>query len=302
MVRSEFREVQLARVTAGIVREVSRDGDLIISSMSIDSAEPVLIGHFPGFPIFPGVCLVECVHQTALLALADRTDGPVLQAIERVRFLAPTFPGDEITIEARLTDTGDGRICQARVLTTRQGQSVPAAQVRLRYAPRTPAPAVPAPAGPLVDALDISAVKSLIPHRYPMLLLDRVEGVGAADELVGTKAVTVNEPCYARLDPGDDHAYPEVLLVESWCQAAGVLTMREHPNPDVLTGKVTLFGAITDVTLHASVQPGDVLRHHVRALKVFSDAAVLEGYAEVDGVPVMTVGQVVIALRAAASM
>jgi 3-hydroxyacyl-[acyl-carrier-protein] dehydratase len=85
--------------------------------------------------------------------------------------------------------------------------------------------------------------------------------------------------------------------VESWCQAAGVLVAFDEPNPDVLTGRLTLFGAVGEVRFHALVRPGDVVRHRVRPLKMLSDAAVFEGHAFVGGRPVMTVGQLVTALR-----
>jgi 3-hydroxyacyl-[acyl-carrier-protein] dehydratase len=151
--------------------------------------------------------------------------------------------------------------------------------------------------------MDIADIKALLPHRYPMLLVDRVDEVTPGKSLVATKNVTVNEPCYAHLPEGaTDHAYPASLLVESWCQAAGVLAVQDRPNPDVLTGQVTLFGAITDLELVAPVWPGDVLRHHVRAQKILSNAAIMEGETYVDGVPVMRVGQVVIALRPAADI
>jgi 3-hydroxyacyl-[acyl-carrier-protein] dehydratase len=151
--------------------------------------------------------------------------------------------------------------------------------------------------------MDIADIKAVLPHRYPMLLVDRVDEVTPGKSLVATKNVTVNEPCYAHLPEGaTDHAYPASLLVESWCQAAGVLAVQDRPNPDVLTGQVTLFGAITDLELVAPVRPGDVLRHHVRAQKILSNAAVMEGETYVDGVPVMRVGQVVIALRPAADI
>lgn len=148
-------------------------------------------------------------------------------------------------------------------------------------------------------------IKRALPHRYPMLLVDRVLQVVPGESLVATKAVTVNEPCYAGLPASAGraaHAYPVSLLVESWCQAAGLLAVHGKPNPDVLAGRVTLFGTISDLQLLAEVQPGDVLHHHVRAQKILSDAALLEGESLVAGAPVMRVGQVIIVLRAATEL
>ncbi|MDG4831711.1 beta-hydroxyacyl-ACP dehydratase [Solwaraspora sp. WMMD1047] len=151
--------------------------------------------------------------------------------------------------------------------------------------------------------MNIADIRALLPHRYPMLLVDQVHDVQPGEWLVASKAVTANEPCYAGLPEGaTDHAYPASLLIESWCQAAGVLTVLGRPNPDVLTGQVTLFAAIADLELVAPVWPGDVLRHRVLAQKIVSDAAVLEGESTVDGRQVLRVGRIIIALRPASEL
>ena len=148
--------------------------------------------------------------------------------------------------------------------------------------------------------MNIAEIRELLPHRYPMLLVDRVDDVVPGESLTATKTVTANEPCYANVPDGTtDHAYPASLLIESWCQAAGVLAVLDMPTPDVLTGQVTLFGAITDLDLEAPVWPGDVLRHQVRAQRLLSNAALLEGETFVGDTRVMRVGQIVIALRSA---
>jgi 3-hydroxyacyl-[acyl-carrier-protein] dehydratase len=147
--------------------------------------------------------------------------------------------------------------------------------------------------------MDVREIRRVLPHRFPILLVDRVDQIEPGVSLVATKAVTVNEPCYTGLPDDVDHAYPSTLLVESWCQAAGVLAVQDRPNPDVLSAQVPLFGTITGLELPVPVYPGDVVRHHVRAVKILSNAAVLQGESLVDGVAVMRVRQVVIALRPA---
>jgi 3-hydroxyacyl-[acyl-carrier-protein] dehydratase len=150
--------------------------------------------------------------------------------------------------------------------------------------------------------VNIADIKRLLPHRYPMLLIDQILDVVPGESLVATKAVTSNEPWYAGLPDSCDHAYPAVLLAESWCQAAGVLICLGEPNPDVLVGKVTLFGSISGLRLLRPVYPGDLLRHTVRLVRAVSDAAMLTGEATVGGVPVMEVDSIVIALREAAGL
>lgn len=150
--------------------------------------------------------------------------------------------------------------------------------------------------------LTISAIKKVLPHRYPMLLVDRVDELVPGERLVAVKAVTCNEPWYQDLaeDAGDEeHAYPQTLLVESWCQAAGVLAAWDKPNPDVMSGQVMLFGSISDVVLHRPVLPGEVLEHRVRLVRALSDTVIFEGECLSAGETVMEVGRVVMAMRPA---
>jgi 3-hydroxyacyl-[acyl-carrier-protein] dehydratase len=147
-------------------------------------------------------------------------------------------------------------------------------------------------------SLDLAGVKRLIPHRYPMLLVDRVVEARPGVSLLALKAVTANEPWYTSDPPyRADHAYPPELVLESWCQAAGVLVSLDQPNPDVRTGRVTLFGSVTDARFLTPVFPGDVLRHRVRLLRVVADGAVFEGESDCERGDVLRVGRVVVALR-----
>ncbi|KJS52820.1 3-hydroxyacyl-ACP dehydratase FabZ family protein [Streptomyces rubellomurinus] len=153
--------------------------------------------------------------------------------------------------------------------------------------------------------ITVAGIKRVLPHRYPMLLVDRVDDLVPGERLTARKAVTANEPWYQDLPEGADdreHAYPSVLLVESWCQAAGVLAAWDLPNPDVLTGQVMLFGGIADVVFHHPVLPGDVLVHHVRLVRSFSDTVIFEGEAAVDGRTVLEIGRVVMAMRPATEL
>lgn len=106
-------------------------GDPVLAVVRVDPAEPVFAGHYPGFPIFPGVCVVECVHRTALAAPPPSPPpaGLVLAAVESTRFLSPVFPHDELTIKLTWSPEGPQWRCAAEVRSAR-GR---VAQVRLRY-------------------------------------------------------------------------------------------------------------------------------------------------------------------------
>ncbi|MFF2023053.1 3-hydroxyacyl-ACP dehydratase FabZ family protein [Streptomyces sp. NPDC058171] len=284
--------------------------------VTVAAEERVFAGHYPGFPIFPGVCIVEHVHRSARDTLPDREGAAggawELAAVESTRFLSPVFPGDTLTIELTWSRVGDAWRCKA-VAASQRGT---AAQVRLRYeaatatatatVPPTAAARAQAPTRPDgATAMGAAAIKQVLPHRYPMLLVDRVLRRAPGEHLVAHKAVTCNEPWYQDLPPQateDDHAYPHVLLVESWCQSAGILIAAERPNPDVLSGQVMLFGSISDIRFTGRVRPGQVMEHHVRLSRALSDTVVFEGECLVDGEVVAEIGRVVMAMRPASEL
>jgi 3-hydroxyacyl-[acyl-carrier-protein] dehydratase len=146
----------------------------------------------------------------------------------------------------------------------------------------------------------VARIKRLIPHRFPILLVDRVSQVEVGRKLVAHKAVTVAEPCYAHIGDDaaeEDYSYPTSHLLESWAQAAVLLICWEQPNPDVLAGKVELAAGIKGVELGRAVYPGDVLEHHAEIHRVVDDAAVVGGCSYVDGHKVLEVVQFTAALR-----
>ncbi|WP_395297036.1 3-hydroxyacyl-ACP dehydratase FabZ family protein [Kitasatospora hibisci] len=145
-----------------------------------------------------------------------------------------------------------------------------------------------------------AAIRRALPHRFPMLLVDRVLDVVPGERITAVKAVSCNEPWYQDVPEGvEDFAYPQVLLMESWCQAAGLLATWEDPNPDVLTGRVMLFGAVTGLAYHGPVLPGDVLEHRATITRTLGDTLIIAGESLVDGEPVLTVESAVLAFRPA---
>jgi 3-hydroxyacyl-[acyl-carrier-protein] dehydratase len=150
--------------------------------------------------------------------------------------------------------------------------------------------------------ITIAQLRQALPHRYPMMLVDRVTELVPGERLTALKAVTSNEPWYRDFGAGqtdEQYAYPQVLLMESWAQSAGVLATWDQPNPDVLDGRVMLFGGATNVEFHRPVFPGDVVEHHVRLFRALSDTLIFEGESRVAGEPVLSVERMVMAFRPA---
>jgi 3-hydroxyacyl-[acyl-carrier-protein] dehydratase len=153
--------------------------------------------------------------------------------------------------------------------------------------------------------IGVGALKEILPHRYPMLLVDRVTELVPGERLTAVKAVTCNEPWYRALPPGvDEHAhhYPAVLLVESWCQAAGVLGARSAPSLEADGGRVPLLAGVADVRIRGHVRPGDVVEHQVRLVRDFGDTLIFGGESTVAGRPVVEIGRATMALRPAAAL
>ncbi len=140
-------------------------------------------------------------------------------------------------------------------------------------------------------------IKGVLPHRYPMLLVDRVTEVVPGERLVAIKAITLNEPWYRDLPPEADedaHAYPTVLLVESWCQAAGLLAAA---GGEELDGRIPLLGGLTGVEVPGWVHPGDVVEQRVRLVKDLGGNLLFSGESTVAGRTVLLIGSAAVALR-----
>ena len=129
-----------------------------------------------------------------------------------------------------------------------------------------------------MPTLDINAIRDILPHRYPFLLVDRIVEL-EADRVVGIKNVTRNEPFFAGHFP-DFPVMPGVLIVEAMAQAAGVLVLKSIPDRH---RKLVLLVAIENARFRKPVIPGDTLRLEMRVLKRKASVAKMAGLATVDG-------------------
>lgn len=126
--------------------------------------------------------------------------------------------------------------------------------------------------------LDINAIQEILPHRFPMLLVDRIEEIGP-DYIVGIKNVTTNEPFFSGHFPTFP-VMPGVLIVEAMAQVAGVLVLREVEDRE---NKVVLLAAIEQAKFRRPVFPGDQLRIEMRVGKRKATVAKMHGTARVNG-------------------
>jgi beta-hydroxyacyl-ACP dehydratase FabZ len=132
-----------------------------------------------------------------------------------------------------------------------------------------------------MPVMDIQAIREILPHRYPMLLVDRIEEL-EADRIVGIKNVTVNEPFFDGHFP-DYPVMPGVLIVEAMAQVAGVLVLSQIPDRK---SKLVLLAGVDGAKFRKPVRPGDQLRIEMKLSKRKATMAKMSGTASVDGVVV----------------
>lgn len=126
---------------------------------------------------------------------------------------------------------------------------------------------------------DARAIKEILPHRYPFLLVDRIVELEPRIRIVGIKQVTINEPFFAGHFP-EAPVMPGVLQIEALAQVGAILALREFEDRDE---KIPFFSGIESARFRRPVVPGDTLRLEVTALRVGSKVQKMRGVASVDG-------------------
>ncbi len=133
-----------------------------------------------------------------------------------------------------------------------------------------------APARDAIGPLDIQRVMAALPHRYPMLLVDRVEELLPDRSIRAIKAVTINEGFFQGHFPGRP-IMPGVLIVEALAQAAGVLAVESLDLAG--TGKLVYFMAIDAAKFRKPVEPGVLLTLEVEFVQKRSSVCKFKGRA-----------------------
>ncbi|HEY6553772.1 MAG TPA: 3-hydroxyacyl-ACP dehydratase FabZ [Vicinamibacteria bacterium] len=126
---------------------------------------------------------------------------------------------------------------------------------------------------------DIEWILSVLPHRYPILLVDRVLEIEPQKRIVAIKNVTINEPIFAGHFPGRP-VFPGVLLIEGMAQAGGLLLLQDIPDR---SKKLIYFAGIEEAKFRRPVVPGDQVRYELEVLRLRSTFSKLKGRVTVDG-------------------
>ena len=126
---------------------------------------------------------------------------------------------------------------------------------------------------------DVEWIQSILPHRYPLLLVDRVLEIEPKKRIVAIKNVTINEQFFLGHFPGRP-VMPGVLLIEGLAQAGGLLVLHDLPQRE---GKLLYFAGIEEAKFRRPVVPGDQIRYEVEVLRLRSTFCKVAGRALVEG-------------------
>lgn len=128
--------------------------------------------------------------------------------------------------------------------------------------------------------MNIQEILKYLPHRYPMLLVDRILDLEPGVRCVGLKNVTMNEPFFQGHYPGQP-IMPGVIILEAMAQAGAMLVLT---SPEY-KGKIPLIGGIDEVRFRRPVVPGDALITTVKVVKLRNNVGKVTAEASVDGEP-----------------
>jgi beta-hydroxyacyl-ACP dehydratase FabZ len=127
--------------------------------------------------------------------------------------------------------------------------------------------------------LDIDAIRKILPHRYPFLLVDAIEEMESRKRVVGIKNVTINEPFFPGHFPSKP-VMPGVLIIEALAQTGGVLLLSEVPDRDK---KLIYLVAVDNVRFRRPVVPGDQLKLELVVMAIRDTFCRMDGKARVNG-------------------
>ena len=130
--------------------------------------------------------------------------------------------------------------------------------------------------------LDVTDIQKILPHRYPFLLVDRVESMEEGKNIIAYKNVSISEPVFEGHFPGHP-IYPGVMILEGMAQAGGVLALKSSGfSEEELKSKVIYFMSIDKAKFRNPVKPGDKLTYKIEVIKLRKNLIVLDGKAYVD--------------------
>jgi UDP-3-O-[3-hydroxymyristoyl] N-acetylglucosamine deacetylase/3-hydroxyacyl-[acyl-carrier-protein] dehydratase len=216
-------------------------------------------------------------------------ENSVLIRNESILATEPLRFRDEFVRHKILDVLGDimllGRPLAAHIVVVRPGHGLNAELTRalskaMEKEQPAPVPFVPPmpDSAPVESAMDINRLLSIMPHRYPFLMVDRILKIEGEERITALKNVTINEPFFQGHFPGHP-IMPGVLQLEAIAQVAGILMLRAGEN----AGKVAYFMSANNVKWRKPVRPGDQLIIEIEMGRARSRIAKAKGVCKVAG-------------------
>ncbi len=132
-----------------------------------------------------------------------------------------------------------------------------------------------------IAEIGINEILTLLPHRYPFLLVDKLNDIIPGEFGIGYKNVTVNEPFFQGHFP-DNPVMPGVLQIEAMAQTAGIIVLTSFPEEE-RSGNSVYFMTVDEVKFRKPVLPGDTLELHVKKEQAVRNVFKFRGEAKVNG-------------------
>ena len=132
--------------------------------------------------------------------------------------------------------------------------------------------------------MNVMEIQDILPHRFPFLLVDRVEELVKGESIVAYKNISISEPVFQGHFPGHP-IYPGVMILEGMAQAGGILSFKSMDDltEEEVKNKVVYFMSIDKAKFRNPVRPGDKLEYKISVIKRKGNIWMLKGEAYVDG-------------------
>ncbi|MDC8758938.1 beta-hydroxyacyl-ACP dehydratase [Janthinobacterium fluminis] len=264
------------------------DGEQARDLLLVSGSDIFALGHYPGNPIYPGVLIAERLCALAA-ALAGAQFGGVAHvgAIKRIQYLDAILPGDVVELSASLKRAEGGRLDIVAAATV-AGKAKTRATLICQAGPMPAcAPAALESPVPGAQRIEHRQLAKLLPHRYPFLLVDRIEHYTSGQTVLATKLLNRASPLFLDARPA---SYPHGLMVESIGQAGIALFFlsgqQDEPQDIVL-------GSVVDASFEAQIPFDVAVTLEARIERLLPNGVVFSGLARVGEQVLTRVGSMI---------
>ena len=244
---------------------IDSDSGQAVASKYVTRNESVFNGHFPDYPVLPGVLQVAAMAQASRVlfnAMFPGTGHPYVTHMHHVKFRSPVRPGMILSVDCALRKRNDDGSAEFEVKNTIVGGKLASSgfitliwRDKGWFAPADGGEQCPLLATVTDDYLDADAIMTVIPHRYPFMLVDRAYGLDDPTRVLGYKNVSGNDPLVQATMPA---MYPGYLQLESGAQLGCAAILAQPENRD----KLGLYMSIDNAVFHRPALPGEQIVIH----------------------------------------